>query len=144
MKWMRGVACALVLAAMPAAAAEFGKPGLAHVRIGVTDEARAMRFYQILGMKVGRLYHPGQQEMKWDGDGQGSVLILTLAGPKVKPTPGTASLTFYTASVPATVAALRAGGFTAPDPKPATGQIQELVIQDPDGNSILLIAPAPK
>ena len=66
------------------------------------------------------------------------------AGPKVRPAPGSASLTFYTASIPATVAAPRAAGFAAPDPKPGNGQIQELIIHDPDGNSILLIAPSPK
>lgn len=144
MKWMTSLACALALAAAPASAAEFGKPGMAGVRIGVKDDAKSIRFYQVLGMQIGRLHHPGQQEMKWADPNAGPPLVLIHAEPGSKLVPGGVSFMFFTADVAATVAALRAAGFTAPDATPGTTPYIELVFPDPDGNTILLIGPRPK
>lgn len=144
MKWMTSLACALALAAAPAVAAEFGKPGMAGVRIAVKDDARSILFYRTLGMQVGRLHHPGQQEMKWADPNAGPPLILISDGKNAKLVPGTVSFMFFTADVPATVAALRAAGFTAPDIKPGATPYVELVFPDPDGNTILLIGPRPR
>jgi catechol 2,3-dioxygenase-like lactoylglutathione lyase family enzyme len=144
MKWMMTLACAFALVTAPATAAEFGKPGLAGVRIGVKDDARSMRFYEILGMKVGRLHHPGQQEMIWEDKAQGAPLILVHAGPDSKLLPGGVSLMIFSANVAATLQALRAAGFSANDPQPNPAAIVEAAFPDPDGNLILLIGPKPK
>lgn len=144
MKWIATMACALALAAAPAAAAEFGKPGMAGVRITVKDDAKAIKFYQVLGMKIGRLHHPGQQEMTWENQVQGPPLIIVTAEPGARQVPGNASFMIFTPSVAGTVVALREAGFTAPDPKVGAAPIVELSIQDPDGNWILLIGPKPK
>jgi catechol 2,3-dioxygenase-like lactoylglutathione lyase family enzyme len=144
MKWMTSLACALALAAAPASAAEFGKPGMAGVRIAVKDDARSILFYKTLGMEVGRLYHPGQQEMKWPDPNAGPALVLISDGKSTQLVPGTVSFMVFSADVPATIAALRAAGFTAPDIKPGQTPYVELAFPDPDGNTILLIGPRPK
>lgn len=145
MKWMTSLACALALATAPAAAAEFGKPGISGIRIAVKDDAKSKQFYQILGMKIGRLHHPGQQEMAFEDKNQGPPLILINVTPDSKLRPGGTGLMFFSADVAATLRALRAAGFTANDPPPhPTAPIVEAVFMDPDGNQILLIGPKPK
>jgi predicted enzyme related to lactoylglutathione lyase len=145
MKRMKLVVAAFALIGSPALAAEFGQYGLMGVRIAVRDEPRAMEFYKLLGMKVGRLYHPGQQEMTWDKPTQGPNLVLLDPQTKTKLVPGTASFMMFVPDVAATVRALRAAGYKGiEDPKPTKNPATELSIPDPDGNQILLIGPTPK
>jgi hypothetical protein len=140
MKWILGAAAALSLAASPSIAAEFGSYGMSALRIAVKDEARSKLFYSNLGMKVGRLHHPGQQEMAWENPNQGPAIILMSQDTKM--TPGTASFLMYVPSLTATVKELRDAGFrNIPDPKPTNPRFTEVPIQDPDGNTILLIGP---
>ena len=145
MKRMKLLIAMLALTGSQAMAAEFGQYGLMGVRIAVKDEARAMEFYQLLGMKVGRLYHPGQQEMIWDKPTQGPNIVLMDPQTKTKLVPGTASFMMFVPDVAATVKALRAAGYKGiEDPKPTKNPATELVIPDADGNQILLIGPTPK
>lgn len=145
MNGMRCLIAVLALAAGPAAAAEFGQYGLIGVRIAVRDEPRAMEFYKLLGMKVGRLYHPGQQEMTWDKATQGPNLVLMDPQTKTKLVSGTASFMMYVPDVAATAKALKAAGFAGIDePKPSKNPYVILMIKDPDGNQIELLGPTPK
>src|SRR5690242_14182263 len=88
MKWMIGLIGALALAASPVHAVEFGQFGMQSLRIAVKDEAKSIAFYKHFGMKVGRLHHPGQQEMDWDTPAQGPGIVL-FSSPSKLLTPGT-------------------------------------------------------
>lgn len=145
MKWMKGVAGALALAASVPAAADFGGYGIMGVRIAVTDDAKSMAFYTHLGMKVGRLYHPGQQEMTWEKPGLGPTIVLHHKDASTTLVPGSAYFLMFVPDIATTVKELRAAGFKGiEDPKPSKTAVTEHMIKDPDGNQILLIAPTPK
>ena len=140
MRWILAAAAGLAMTTAPASAAQMGHYGIAGISVPVKDEAKAKLFYSHLGMKVGRLHHPGQQEMAYENPNQGPPLILMSLDKTVMPV----SILMFVPSVGATVDELHQAGFKdVANPKPATGRIQELVIADPDGNKILLIGPAP-
>ncbi len=133
---------ALIAAAVPAQAQQFGGYGLSQVRATVTNYDKEIAFFKILGMKVGRLFHPGQQEMTWDKPGLGSSIIVTQKSATMT---GTATqMLFFVPDMAATLKALKDGGFAdVPEIKPATTPSIELQIKDADGNVMLVVAPNP-
>ncbi len=134
---------ALATMAMPAQA-DMGGYGLSAIRIAVNNDAREMEFFKNLGMKVGRLHHPGQQEMTWDKPGVGPAIIL-MHKDATNPLPtGVTSLILFVPDAAATAKAMKASGFPGiEDPKPSTSAFMEYSVKDPEGNVMLLIAPNP-
>ena len=67
-----------------------------------------MAFYKLLGMKVGRLHHPGQQEMNFEDPTQGPGIVL-MSG-ETKLVPGTNNFLIAVPDTHAVAKALRAAG----------------------------------
>ena len=115
---------------------------LAGIRRAALDARAAAR-----AVRVGVGVH-GLELWVWDGSGDTPRLVADLrpgplpSGPREARALG--PLLLFSADVPATIAALRAAGFTAPDIKPGPTPYVELAFPDPDGNTILLIGPRPK
>ena len=144
MKRTMALAAAIALGVAMPAQAEMGGYGISSIRMAVKDDAREMEFLKILGMKVGRLHHPGQQEMTWEKPGIGPAIILMHKDDSVALMPGSMSFVMFVPDAAATARALRAAGFPGiTDPKPGTGSFIEHSVKDPEGNVMLLIAPNP-
>ena len=142
MKWMTCAVVALSLAASPSLAAEFGRFGMLSLRIAVKDEARSISFYKVLGMKVGRLHHPGQQEINFEDPTQGPGIVL-MSG-ETKLVPGTHNFLISVPDTHAVAKALRAAGFQDNDEPHNTSNYVGLTVRDPDGNTVNLLGPLPK
>ena len=144
MKRTMALAAAIAFGVAMPAKAEMGGYGISAIRMAVKDDAREIEFFRILGMKVGRLHHPGQQEMAWEKPGIGPNIILIHKDANTPLVPGTVSLVMFVPDVAATAKALQTAGFPGiTDPKPGTGSFLEHVVKDPEGNTMLLIAPNP-
>ena len=141
MKRMIVAAAALGLAASPLAAAEFGKFGMLSLRIAVKDEAKSIAFYKVLGMKVGRLHHPGQQEINFEDPTQGPGIVLMSDSKLV---PGASNFLISVPDTHAVAKALRAAGFQNIDEPHNTPSYVGLTVKDPDGNTVNLLGPLPK
>jgi len=135
------LATAFVVTATTAIAMEWGEYGMASLRIAVKDEARSIQFYQLLGMKEGRLHHPGQQEMNWDKRSQGPGIVLMSAETDL--VPGTANFIILVPDTHATAQALREAGFPDIGEPYETPVYTGLRVKDPDGNLIDLKGPLP-
>jgi catechol 2,3-dioxygenase-like lactoylglutathione lyase family enzyme len=142
MKWMMRVVAALVIVASPSIAAELGKFGMLSLRIAVKDEARSIAFYKHLGMKVGRLHHPGQQEIVFEDPTQGPGIVL-MSG-ETKLVRGTNNFLIAVPDTHAVAKALRAAGFPDIGEPHDTPSYVGLTIKDPDGNTVNLLGPLPK
>lgn len=149
MKWMMTLIGALVLAASPVLAFEWGQYGMASLRIAVQDEARSIAFYRLLGMEVGRLHHPGQQEMNWEKASQGPGIVLVsdpalLERGDIRLVPGTANFLITVPDTHAVAEALRDAGFSVAGEPRQTPHYVGLTVRDPDGNLINLMGPLPE
>jgi catechol 2,3-dioxygenase-like lactoylglutathione lyase family enzyme len=132
----------LVLVSSPLAAAELGKFGMLSLRIAVKDEAKSIAFYKVLGMKVGRLHHPGQQELNWDTEEQGPGIVLMSGDTKL--VRGTNNFLISVPDTHAVAKALRAAGFSDIGEPHDTPSYVGLTVKDPDGNTVNLLGPLPK
>jgi predicted enzyme related to lactoylglutathione lyase len=142
MKWVMCAVVAMSMAASPAAAAEFGKFGMLSLRIAVKDEAKSIAFYKVLGMKVGRLHHPGQQEMNFEDPTQGPGIVL-MSG-ETKLVPGTNNFLIAVPDTHAVAKSLRAAGIEGVGEPHNTPSYVGLTVKDPDGNTVNLLGPLPK
>jgi catechol 2,3-dioxygenase-like lactoylglutathione lyase family enzyme len=143
MKWMIGFVSAVVLAATSAAiAAEESGYGMPLVKIAVKDYQRAIDFYTKLGMKQGQKYNPAEQEIKWDNVSQGSNIVLVHdENGQMKFTPGTAWLVIQVPDLKATAKTLKDSGYPDIGEPRDMKQYLLLMVQDPDGNHVELVAP---
>jgi len=142
MKWMTCAVLALSIAAAPSLAAEFGRFGMLSLRIAVKDEAGSIAFYKLLGMKVGRLHHPGQQEINFEDPTQGPGIVL-MSG-ETKLVPGTNNFLISVPDTHVVAKALRAAGFQNIEEPHNTPSYVGLTVKDPDGNTVNLLGPLPK
>src|SRR5262245_55825539 len=142
MKWMTCVVVALSIAASPSLATEFGRFGMLSLRIAVKDEARSIAFYKVLGMKVGRLHHPGQQEIDFEDPTQGPGIVL-MSG-ETSLVRGTNNFLISVPDPHAVAKARRAAGFPDIDEPHDTPSYVGLTVKDPDGNTVNLLGPLPK
>lgn len=142
MKWMMRVIVALAIAASPSFAAELGKFGMLSLRIAVKDEARSIAFYKHLGMKVGRLHHPGQQEIVFEDPTQGPGIVLMSGDTKLGR--GTNNFLIAVPDTHAVAKSLRAAGFPDIGEPHNTESYVGLTVKDPDGNTVNLLGPLPK
>ena len=142
MKSMMRVAVLLAIAASPSIAAELGKFGMLSLRIAVKDEAKSIAFYKHLGMKAGRLHHPGQQEIVFEDPTQGPGIVL-MSG-ETKLVRGTNNFLIAVPDTHAVAKALRAAGFQDIGEPHNTPSYVGLTVKDPDGNIVNLLGPLPK
>ena len=143
MKWMLGAVAALSVVASPSLAAEFGRFGMLSLRIAVKDEAKSIAFYKLLGMKVGRLHHPGQQEINFEDPTQGPGIVL-MSGGDTTLVPGTNNFLISVPDTHAVAKALRAAGIPNVEEPHDTPNYVGLTVKDPDGNTVNLLGPLPK
>jgi hypothetical protein len=98
-----------------------------------------------LGMQIGRLYHPGQQEMTWPKPSQGPRIILIHdESGQSKLIAGTASLMMQVPDVAAFAKDLKDSGYPGVGEPKSTDSFVVLLIKDPDGNQIEVLGPVPK
>ena len=142
MKWMMSLIVALAIAASPSTAAELGKFGMLSLRIAVKDEAKSIAFYKQLGMKVGRLHHPGQQEMNFEDPNQGPGIVLMSGDTRL--VPGTNNFLIAVPDTHVVAKSLRAAGFPDIGEPHNTPSYVGLTVKDPDGNTVNLLGPLPK
>lgn len=130
-------------AADSSAAAPVQNTGLYGVKLAEPDLAKAVAFYELLGMKKGRLnQRSGSQEMVWPAPAIGSKLSLFQ-----NPAPNSgimAAGTFLVIQVSdthAAAAALKAGGFTVLAEPHLSGPAIVAIVLDPGGNRIEIVSP---
>mgnify|MGYP000569036695 CR=1 FL=1 len=140
MKSIMKLVVAMVLISSPALAVEWGQFGMQSIRMAVKDEAQSIAFYQHLGMKVGRLHHPGQQEMNWDTPAQGPGIVLVSGDTRI--VPGTNNFLITVPDTMAVAKNLRAAGYDVPEPHETPNYVG-VTVQDPNGNTLNLMGPLP-
>lgn len=130
-------------AADPSPPAPAQSTGLYGVKLAEPDLAKAAAFYELLGMKKGRVnQRSGSQEMIWPAPATGSKLSLFQnPGPNIGIV---AAGTFMVVQVPdtrAAAAALKAGGFTIFAEPHGSGPAIVAIALDPGGNRIEIVSP---
>jgi predicted enzyme related to lactoylglutathione lyase len=143
-KLIAATAALLLAGSVPAAAQPVAPIGLYAVKIAVTDYARAIRFYSLLGMAAGTKYNASEWELRWVDPARGAVFIMVRDETgRFGVTKGGGFVVLSVADVAASGARLKAAGFTVAGEPHATQQGVFWVIKDPDGNSVELVGPAP-
>lgn len=123
-------------------ASPFG-PGMRSVKIEAQDFAKSTAFYTALGMKAGTNCG-ATQDLTWDGPSQNSGIVMTNHdyAVRAKMVRGGTYLMILTPDIVATIGRLRAAGFAdVPEPKAMGTMVSYVILHDPDGNQIELMAP---
>lgn len=130
-----------MMAAVPAAAQQF-PTGLQGVKVAVEDYERATRFYEILGMTAGDKYNALEWQLRWQEPADGPPIIMVRdPDGRIKVPKGGAFLMISVPDIKATAARLREAGFAVEGEPHALPQATIMMIKDPDGNTIELLAP---
>lgn len=144
---------AMLVAAMAAFLAQPATPargqdafvaGLRSVKIAVTDFERSAQFYRALGMEDG-MSRPDVHEMVWNDaatQNSGVMMVSSAYAERAGMAWGGTYLMIVSADIDATVSALKTAGFQdIGEPMAMGGMVKLLIIKDPDGNIVELIAP---
>jgi catechol 2,3-dioxygenase-like lactoylglutathione lyase family enzyme len=137
---VRAGALALATAGASAATAqEAGMPSMPGVKLGVADFARTTAFYTALGMRAGTKYNDFEASLEWGAPSQGSRVIMVRAD-HWKLAKGGGFLMISVPDMAAAIARLTAAGFTGLGEPRSNPRYTVLMIKDPDGNQVELLA----
>jgi predicted enzyme related to lactoylglutathione lyase len=137
-----GLAVTAAMALTAPANAQSMPTGMQGVKIAVEDYERATRFYEILGMTPGVQYNALEWQLRWAEPATGvPVIMVRDPSGRIKVAKGGAFLMISVADVAATVAKLKAAGFTVEGASHSVPQATIQMLKDPDGNTIELLGP---
>lgn len=117
-------------------------PSLQGVKISVSDFSRTTAFYTALGMHAGTRYNDHETSLEWSAPTLG-VRIVMVDDRNGRMLKGGGFLMISVPDLAAAVSRLNAAGFAGLGAPRVTPRFSQMMIKDPDGNQIELLAPAP-
>lgn len=141
-RWL-GLAVVLGAAIAAPVASQSSPSGMHAIKMAVANPAKSVRFYEALGMKEGPKHGQVEWELGWAEAAHGPFIYL-IHDPQNRvpmPKPGGSFVMIDVPDITAALSRLPQGGFSGlPEPR-ITPRAAILILADPDGNVVQVMAP---